>query len=51
VQPDIISDVADDQPCVIVDTNNPAELPANINSADITAIDHHKLVGGPETSV
>ncbi len=25
------SDVADDQPCVIVDTNNPAELLANIN--------------------
>ncbi len=36
VQPDIISDVADDQPCVIVDTNNPAELPANSNIADIT---------------
>ena len=49
-QPDIIEDVADDQPCVIVDTNNPAELPANINGADVTAIiDHHKLVGGLET--
>lgn len=49
-QPEIITDVADDQPCVIVDTNNPAELPANINGADITAIiDHHKLVGGLET--
>ncbi len=49
-QPDIIDDVADDQPVVIVDTNNPAELPANINGADITAIiDHHKLVGGLET--
>ncbi len=48
--PDIIDDIADDQPCVIVDTNNPAELPANINNADITAIiDHHKLVGGLET--
>lgn len=48
--PDIIADVADDQPCVIVDTNNPAELPANINGADVTAIiDHHKLVGGLET--
>ncbi|WP_417599353.1 manganese-dependent inorganic pyrophosphatase [Pararhodobacter oceanensis] len=35
---------------VIVDTNNPAELPANINDLDITAIiDHHKLVGGLET--
>ena len=49
-QPEIIADVADDQPCVIVDTNNPAELPANINNADIQAIiDHHKLVGGIET--
>lgn len=35
---------------VIVDTNNPAELPANVNDLDITAIiDHHKLVGGLET--
>ena len=49
-QPEIIADVADDQPCVIVDTNNPAELPANINGADVQAIiDHHKLVGGLET--
>ena len=48
--PEIIDDVADDQPCVIVDTNNPAELPANINNADVRAIiDHHKLVGGLET--
>ena len=48
--PEIIEDVADDQPCVIVDTNNPAELPANINNADVRAIiDHHKLVGGLET--
>jgi len=47
---DIIEDVADDQVCVIVDTNNPAELPANINGADVQAIiDHHKLVGGLET--
>ena len=49
-KPEIISDVADDQPVVIVDTNNPAELPANINNADIQGIvDHHKLVGGLET--
>ncbi|RPE66418.1 manganese-dependent inorganic pyrophosphatase [Pacificibacter maritimus] len=35
---------------VIVDTNNPAELPDNINDLDISAIiDHHKLVGGLET--
>ena len=49
-KPRIITDVADDQPCVVVDTNNPAELPANINGADVQAIiDHHKLVGGLET--
>lgn len=49
-KPRIIDDVADDQPVVIVDTNNPAELPANINGADIRGIiDHHKLVGGLET--
>ncbi len=49
-KPTIIEDVAADAPVVIVDTNNPAELPASINSADIRAIiDHHKLVGGLET--
>ena len=48
--PDIIADVEDNAPVVIVDTNNPAELPSNINQADILAvIDHHKLVGGLET--
>ncbi len=49
-KPRILSDVDDGQACVIVDTNNPAELPANINNADVQAIiDHHKLVGGLET--
>lgn len=49
-KPAIITDVADKEPVVIVDTNNPAELPANINNADILQIiDHHKLVGGLET--
>ncbi|MGA0923951.1 MAG: manganese-dependent inorganic pyrophosphatase [Rhodobacteraceae bacterium] len=49
-KPEIISDLAADTPVVIVDTNNPAELPATINSADIQGIiDHHKLVGGLET--
>ncbi|WP_306113364.1 MULTISPECIES: manganese-dependent inorganic pyrophosphatase [unclassified Roseovarius] len=49
-KPRIIADVDTDQPCVIVDTNNPAELPENINGADVQAIiDHHKLVGGLET--
>mgnify|MGYP001589993391 FL=1 len=49
-KPAIITDVAEDEAVVIVDTNNPAELPANINNADVQAIiDHHKLVGGLET--
>jgi manganese-dependent inorganic pyrophosphatase len=50
-KPEIVSEVADGTSVVIVDTNNPAELPANINACDITAIiDHHKLVGGLETA-
>ena len=49
-KPEIISGVEADQDVVIVDTNNPAELPASINAADVQAIiDHHKLVGGLET--
>jgi manganese-dependent inorganic pyrophosphatase len=49
-KPQIMSDVTIGTPVVIVDTNNPAELPDGINDADITAIiDHHKLVGGLET--
>ncbi|SIO09652.1 manganese-dependent inorganic pyrophosphatase [Vannielia litorea] len=48
--PSIISDVAEGDKVVIVDTNNPAELPDAINSADILQIiDHHKLTGGLET--
>ncbi|MEM1273135.1 MAG: manganese-dependent inorganic pyrophosphatase [Pseudomonadota bacterium] len=48
--PRIIDAVEAGQPVVIVDTNNPAELPDAINDADITAIfDHHKLTGGLET--
>jgi len=48
--PEIIGGVAAGEPVVIVDTNNPAELPEGINDADIRAIiDHHKLVGGIET--
>ena len=49
-KPEIISGVDAGAPVVIVDTNNPAELPANINDTEIQAIiDHHKLVGGLET--
>ena len=50
-KPRIIDDVEAGQPVVIVDTNNPAELPPAINSAEIIAIiDHHKLVGGLSTA-
>ncbi|PUB17547.1 manganese-dependent inorganic pyrophosphatase [Yoonia sediminilitoris] len=50
-QPDIIKDVKADQQCVIVDTNNPAELPDGINDAKVIAIiDHHKLTGGLVTN-
>jgi len=49
-QPAILQDLAPGTPVVIVDTNNPDELPKGINDADIQAIiDHHKLVGGLET--
>jgi len=49
-KPRIIGDVEAGQPCVVVDTNNPAELPEAINDADVRAIiDHHKLTGGLET--
>ncbi|MEZ5911800.1 MAG: manganese-dependent inorganic pyrophosphatase [Paracoccaceae bacterium] len=49
-KPAIVADVAAGEPCVVVDTNNPAELPASINDADVQQIiDHHLLVGGLKT--
>lgn len=49
-KPEIIADVATGEDVVIVDTNNPAELPASINDANIVQIiDHHMLVGGIKT--
>ncbi len=48
--PRVLGKLDEGTPVVIVDTNNPAELPDNINDADIRGIiDHHKLVGGLET--
>ncbi|SMO56829.1 manganese-dependent inorganic pyrophosphatase [Paracoccus laeviglucosivorans] len=48
--PEFITDVAAGDKCVIVDTNNPAELPASINDAEvIEIIDHHLLAGGIKT--
>lgn len=50
-KPAIINSINKGDRVIIVDTNNPAELPENINDADIQGIiDHHKLVGGLETS-
>ena len=49
-QPEIISDISEDDSVVIVDTNNPAELPPNINRCNIIEIiDHHLLQGGLKT--
>lgn len=49
-QPPLLEDVGKDEPVVVVDTNNPAELPASIDEADIQeVIDHHLLVGGLRT--
>jgi manganese-dependent inorganic pyrophosphatase len=50
-KPEIIADVAPGDAVVIVDTNNPAELPPSINQASIQGIiDHHMLVGGLKTT-
>ena len=49
-RPEIIDDVAAGDRCVIVDTNNPAELPASLEAAEvIEIIDHHLLAGGIRT--
>lgn len=49
-KPAIIADVTAEDTVVIVDTNNPAELPPSVNDAKIAGIiDHHMLVGGLKT--
>ncbi|MDO5528093.1 MAG: manganese-dependent inorganic pyrophosphatase [Paracoccus sp. (in: a-proteobacteria)] len=48
--PEIVTDLGEGDQVVIVDTNNPAELPASINAAEvIEIIDHHMLAGGIKT--
>ena len=48
--PALLEDVGVDDMVVIVDTNNPAELPEHINDATIIEIiDHHMLIGGLKT--
>lgn len=49
-KPQIMADVAEGDQCVVVDTNNPAELPASLDKAEvIEIIDHHLLAGGIKT--
>ncbi|MEM7439772.1 MAG: manganese-dependent inorganic pyrophosphatase [Pseudomonadota bacterium] len=49
--PEFLTDVSPGEDVVIVDTNNPAELPPSINDANILEIiDHHALVGGLKTT-
>lgn len=49
--PQIIDKLDSGSSVIIVDTNNPDELPENINDCEIqTIIDHHKLVGGLQTN-
>lgn len=48
--PEMIDDVEEGDEVIIVDTNNPAELPAGIGKARIIEIiDHHMLQGGLAT--
>jgi manganese-dependent inorganic pyrophosphatase len=49
--PEILEEIVAGDDVIIVDTNNPQELPANIENANIIEIiDHHKLVGGLQTT-
>jgi len=49
-KPEFLEDVSEADTCVIVDTNNVAELPASINDATVSeVIDHHLLQGGLKT--
>ena len=49
-RPEFLEDVGAGDSCVIVDTNNVAELPDHVNDAHVTeVIDHHMLQGGLKT--
>ena len=48
--PELLGELIAGESVVVVDTNNPQELPTNINEMNLVAlIDHHKLVGGLTT--
>ena len=50
-KPALLEDVGAGDRVVIVDTNNPDELPPHVNEAEIVEIiDHHKLTGGLMTA-
>lgn len=50
--PELLPELTPGESVVVVDTNNPQELPLNINEMNLVAlIDHHKLVGGLTTEV
>lgn len=49
-KPEFLEDVSASDTCIVVDTNNAAELPAGINEAHVTeVIDHHLLAGNLRT--
>ena len=49
--PALLEELAEGDEVVVVDTNNPQELPENIGDAKVVQIiDHHKLVGGLTTT-
>lgn len=50
--PETVTSLAPGEQCVIVDTNNPAELPDSIHDAEVLEIiDHHLLAGGIRTKL
>jgi len=49
-KPEYLEDTTAADTCVVVDTNNVAELPDSINDSNVTeVIDHHMLQGGLKT--
>ena len=50
--PELLESLTKGEQVIVVDTNNPQELPENINEATILQIiDHHRLIGGLSTDV
>ncbi len=50
--PELLPELAAGTEVIVVDTNNPQELPANIGETSLVQlIDHHKLVGGVTTEL